>query len=259
MRNQNTKHNQFGKIGGTSCLLLLLLTFLTINPIINMPAFAEETPKGETGNTSDETNIPTAQAETPSTMSISFSPVAGSASLSPTTSAGQSAQIKVLATVNVRESGGYSVYVKSNSQNLVGIKDAKNIIPGIQGSATYTNLPTNSWGYYATEGDTVPDNITYKAVSTTGYGDKIAENTNSKITSDTKTIALSFATKINDEKPADTYQNTVTMSVISSPLEVVNDFGIATMQEMTSAVCNAAADAEFGFGFVDEQSPDAGG
>lgn len=242
MRSQNIKHNQFGKIGGTSCLLLLLLTFLTINPIISLSVFAEEIPESEAKEIPDEANVPAPQVDTPSTISISFSPISGSASLSPTTSAGQSAQIKVLATINVRESGGYSVYVKSNSQNLVGQKSSANIIPGIQGGATYANLPTNSWGYYAAEGDTVPDSAVYKAISTTGYGDKIAENTNSKITSDTKTIALSFATKINDEKPADTYQSTVTMSVVSSPLEIVNDFGIATMQEMTSAVCNAAAD-----------------
>ncbi len=28
---------------------------------------------------------------------------------------------------------------------------------------------------------------------------------------------LSFAAKVNDQKPADTYKNTITMSVVSSP------------------------------------------
>lgn len=233
MRSHNRKVNSIGKAG---CVGLLALSLALISPVSRSSAFAEEADKAK------DTGVPAPQAEIPSTMSISFSPTSGSASLSPTTSIGQSAQIKVLATVNVQKSGGYSVYVKSNSQNLVGVKDSENVIPGMQGSSTYANLPVNSWGYYATEGSVVPDNATYKAVSTTGNGDKIAENTSNKITSDTKTIALSFATKVNDEKPADTYQNTVTVSVVSSPWAIAEDFGIGNMQEMTSTVCENAKD-----------------
>lgn len=229
MRSQNRKVNNVGK---ASCLLLLLLAFLVVNPV-RSSAYAEE----ELAD--DDSNLDaglSAQAADASTVGISFSPTAGSASLSPTTSAGQSAQIKVLATVNVQNSGGYSVYVKSNSQNLVGQKSSANTIPGLQGSSTYANLPVNTWGYTATEGTTIADNAIYKAVSVTGNGDKIAENTSNKITSDTKTIALAFAARINDTKPADTYRNTVTMSVVSSPIELALA-DIEEMQQMTSAVC----------------------
>ena len=51
---------------------------------------------------------------------------------------------------------------------------------------------------------------------------------------------LSFAAKINDEKPADTYQNTVTMSVVSSPLQTTLT-DIANMQDMTTSICEASS------------------
>lgn len=235
MRSQNIKVNNVGKV---SCLLLLLLAFLVVNPV-GSSAYAEEgLADGDVapwGDDNPDAGL-SAQAADASTVRIPFSPTAGSASLAPVNSAGQSAQIKVLATVNVQNSGGYSVYVKSNSQNLVGQKSSANTIPGLQGSATYTNLPVNTWGYTATEGTTISDNATYKAVSVTGNGDKIAENTSNKITSDTKTIALAFAARINDTKPVDTYRNTVTMSVVSSPIELAL-VDIEEMQQMTSAVC----------------------
>ena len=171
-----------------------------------------------------------------STVGISFSPTAGSTSLTPTTSTGQSAQVNVLATVNVANSGGYSVYIKSNTQNLVGKKSSANVIPGIQGSKTYNNLAINTWGYYAGEGTAVPEGATYKAISVTGNGDKVTENTDNKITADTKKIMLSFAAKIGDNIPADTYQNTVTMSVVSSPIQLALT-DIVELQQMTSDIC----------------------
>jgi len=221
---------------------LLLLTLLAINPV-GSSAYAEEELADDDSNPDAGLS---AQAVDVSTVGISFSPTAGSASLAPVNSTGQSAQIKVLATVNVQNSGGYSVYVKSNSQNLAGTKSSANTVPGLQGSSTYANLPVNTWGYTAMEGTTISDNATYKAVSVTGNGDKIAENTGNKITSDTKTIALAFVAKINDTKPADTYKNTVTMSVVSSPMQVTSfaDQGITTMQGMTSAICNAVSTGE---------------
>jgi len=237
--------------GSTSCISLLLLAFLLVNPLVSLSvsalgdsedeaSAASETDGEETVNYDDQT-MPTAHT---SDISISFSPTSGSASLTPTNSAGQSAQINVLATVGVKNSGGYSVYVKGSSQNLVGQKSSSNVIPGVSGSSTYANLPVNTWGYYAGTGTAIPENATYKAVTTSGNGDKVAENTNTRIDSDTKTIALSFAAKVNDQKPADTYKNTITLSVVSSPVEITNDFGIATMQEMTSAVCESAADLD---------------
>lgn len=233
MRSQNIKYTSPGKVGGASCLVLLLLTFLSINPATSLSAFAEE-------STTDEAGIPATQEDIPSTIGISFAPAAGSTSLSPTTATGQSAQINVLATVNVQNSGGYSVYLKSDTQNLVGQKDSDNVIQGATVAKTYNAMDVNTWGYYAGEGSSVPEGATYKAISVSGNGDRIAENGNSKIKTDTKNIMLSFAAKINDEMPADTYQNTVTMSVVSSPLQITLT-DITNMQDMTSSICEASA------------------
>lgn len=164
--------------------------------------------------------------------------MSGSASLSPTASTGQSAQVNALATVSVQRSGAYSVYIKSNSQNLVGQRNSEHIIPGVVGSSTYANLPVNTWGYTAMEGSAIPDTAAYKAVSTTGNGDKITENLSNRILNDTKTIALSFVARVNDEKPADTYQNTITMSVISSPIQLALS-DIDDLQQMATPICDA--------------------
>jgi len=237
MQSQNTNYNSAGRI---SCCLLLLLAFLAINPITSSSVNALEGDNGGEGtNEANHDNQIATTADTPSTVGISFSPASGSASLSPTTSAGQSAQVNVLATVNVQNSGGYSVYLKSSSVNLVGAKNSNNIIPGSTTAKTYANMDANTWGYYANEGTEIPNTATYKAVSVSGNGDKIAENTTKKITSDSKKIMLSFATKINDQKPADTYKNTITMSVVSSPLQTTIE-DITNMQDMTSSICSAS-------------------
>jgi uncharacterized protein (TIGR02145 family) len=219
-----------------------------VNPFTESSASALREPEGPSAETDAATQLdedsgtPTHFAGDASTVEIAFSPVAGSASLTPTNSAGQSAQVKVLATVSVKDSGGYSVYIKSNSQNLVGQNSSNNIIPGLQGSATYANLPVNTWGYTAVEGTAIPDNAAYKAVSTSGNGDKITENTNSRIDSDTKIIALSFAARVNDQKAADTYKNTTTVSVVSSPKQMIFTDYTVTMQDMTADICSAVSD-----------------
>ena len=64
-------------------------------------------------------------------------------------------------------------------------------------------------------------------------------NTSTSIKDETRTYTLSFAANIGADKPAGIYTNQVTMSVVSSPLEITNVFGIETMQEMTSAVCSS--------------------
>ena len=222
MQSQNSKVNNMGRAG---CVGLLALCLALISPVSNSSAFAEDVEDYEVDT----------QALSSSIVNISFSPASGSTSLTPITSVGQSAQINVKATVNVQNSGGYSVYLKSNSPNLVGVNNPSNVIPGVAGSVTFNNLATNTWGYYAGEGDAVPENATYKAI-TTGQGDKIAENVGSKLVSDTKDIMLSFAAKIGDNMPADTYQNTVTMSVVSSPVQLALG-DISDMQQMTSEIC----------------------
>ncbi len=226
-----------------SCLGLAVLAFLLVNPFVSSPANAME---GENEENSSSVNSQSNEdagimplADISSTVGISFSPASGSTALTPTTAAGQSAQVNVLASVNVSNSGGYAVYLKGSSVNLVGQKDSNNVIAGTSAAKTYDDMDVNTWGYSASEGTTVPEGAVYKAVSVSGHGDKLVENTNKKITSDTKSIMLSFAAKVNNQKPADTYKNTITMSVVSSPLQTTLT-DIATMQDMTNAICNAS-------------------
>ncbi len=220
-------------VAGVCCKLsgvcLFLLTFLLINPATTSVSAleAESLAQSET---------------TTSTVNISFSPTSGTASLTPTSSAGASALISVKATVGVENSGGYSVYLGGNSTNLVGAKTGQTI-PGISGSATYGNLQPNTWGYYAGTGSSIPETAAYKSVSQ-GRGAVIFENTNSKIMSDSQTFTLGFAANISNSMPADTYQNTITLSVVSSPLELseqfLYNFGITNMQQMSSSICSSA-------------------
>ncbi len=227
LKGQDRKVNSIGMV---SCVGALALGIALLNPLVGASVYAEE---------AEDYGIDT-QALSSSIVRISFSPASGSTSLTPITSAGQSAQINVKATVSVANSGGYSVYLKSNSQNLVGVNNPNNVIPGIAGSTTYDNLSTNTWGYASAEGTAVPEGASYKAISVSGQGDKIAENASNKIVSDTKEIMLSFAAKIGDDMPADTYESTVTMSVVSSPVQLaVGD--IADMQQMTSEICENTA------------------
>ena len=214
--------------GRASCLGLLALGIAIANPV-NPSVYAEEI--GDYG-------VVDTQALTASTVGISFSPAKYYAGLSPTDGAGQSARIDLQTTIYVANSGGYGVYLKSNNPNLVGEKDSRNFIPGATTAKSYEEMDVNTWGYaWANDATTVPNTATYGAVSASGNGDKLAENTDSDIELDTRTIALSFATKINNEMPADTYSNTMTLSVVSSPKETASWDEITTMQEMTARAC----------------------
>lgn len=237
MRSRNRNVNAMGKAG---CLGLLVLGLALVNPMTS-EAWAWDSAPGDDGPTGYG-NVGTGGGGTvsrASTVSIAFSPSTGEASVSPVTEAGVAARTMVLATVGVQNSGGYSVYLKSENQNLVGKKTGEMIAP-ITGGVAYANLATNTWGYAAAEGTTVADAATYKAVSTSGNGALVGENKASNIVSESKIFALSFAAKIGSDKPADTYENQVMLSVVSAPLQVAGFSGIQTMQEMTMSVCSAA-------------------
>lgn len=160
--------------------------------------------------------------------------------MAPSATAGASAKFLVKATVSVENSGGYSVYVGSSSANLTRAGGMETIAP-ISGTKKYTELETNTWGYaWARNTDTVADDAQYKAISTAGRGETLYTNASTSILSETTTYALSFAANIGADKPAGTYTNSVTMSVVSSPLEIVGLTSLANMQDMTTAVCAAS-------------------
>ncbi len=72
-------------------------------------------------------------------------------------------------------------------------------------------------------------------------GTALDSNNNTNIKDETRNYTLSFAANIGADKPAGTYTNQVTMSVVSSPLKSSDLTGLATMQEMTSEVCASTA------------------
>lgn len=221
-KSQNVKVKDVGRVvGRISCLGLVGLGLLAINPACeNVHALtAEELTSGSLT----------------SAVNISFAPTSGNTTLSPTNAAGASGLISVLANVGVTSSGGYSVYLGSSDTNLVGVRNKDVTIPGVSGEVSFENLQDNTWGYTVAEGASIPESATYKAVSK-GQGDTIFTNNNSRIGSENKTFALGFAAKIDNSLPADTYQNQVTLSVVSSPYQLTL-MDIDEMQEMTSVVC----------------------
>ncbi len=211
-----------GRIAGRiSCLGLVGLGLLAISPACeNVHALTTE----------ELTN-----GSLTSAVNISFAPTSGNTTLSPTNAAGASGLISVLANVGVTNSGGYSVYLGSSDTNLVGARNKDVTIPGVSGEVSFDNLQDNTWGYTSAEGASIAEDATYKAVSK-GQGDTIFTNNNSRIGSENKTFALGFAAKIDNSLPADTYQNQVTLSVVSSPYQLTL-MDIDEMQEMASAVC----------------------
>ncbi len=231
-------NKNFNIAGSASGLSLLLLAFLLANPLVGLSASALEVPGDEVD--SAEAGEPVAQAEVlTSTVSFAFGEPVGVTTLTPVSESGASARYSVKATVGVENSGGYTVYLGSNKSELTG-KNSGATINGVTSSSSYEGLPVNSWGYNATEGETAGTSFSRMPENVRGVA--LGGNDASNIKSDSKTFMLSFAAHIGNDKPADTYENEVTLSVVSSPLEVANDFGIMMMQEMTSAVCANATD-----------------
>ena len=222
---------------GACCKLsgvcLLLLTFLLINPTTTSASALEAE---EDASYDDQIST---QAD--SGVTISFTPSSGSASLTPTTSEGASAKINVSANVKIASTGGYTIYLGAKSSALTGAT-SKQTIPAATTATTFANMKTNTWGYAYAEGSSVPDSATYSALPQ-GQGISL-ESKSGNQTNVNKTYALSFATKIGNDRPADMYSNQITLSVTTSPMEVakIDDFGIENMQQMTATVCSNAKD-----------------
>ncbi len=226
LKRQDIKLNSSGKV---SCLLLLLLAFLMINPITT-PASALEAE--EDANYDGQIST---QAD--SGVAISFTPSSGSASLTPTTSDGASAKINVSANIKIASTGGYTIYLGANNSALTGAA-SKQTIPAATTATTFANMKTNTWGYAYAEGSSVPDTATYSALPQ-GQGTSL-ESKSGNQTNVNKTYAISFATKIGNDKPADVYSNQATLSVTSSPLQVTWDT-MTEMQQMTTAICDSVS------------------
>lgn len=129
------RHTNFNTVGKISCLGLLALTFFLVSPIAATPDKAHAVDADQDSKLS--------VGETPSTVNLSFAPASGSGSVTPNASTGAKAQTNVIANIDVSNSSGYSVYLGSNSSNLVG-KDNKHTVPGVSGplKTTLTDIST---------------------------------------------------------------------------------------------------------------------
>lgn len=222
--------------GSASGLGLLLLAFLLVNPLGSLSVSALEVSRDETDSV--ETGEPVAQADTnESRVEISFTPTEVSGEMTPTTAAGLKKQLEAMVTVTIQNAEDYTIYIGAKTTGLVGVNSGE-VIESIKSAISYEDLAANSWGIYYGEGTTVPANATYLPVET-GRGMRMDAGGRTTSTL-TKTYALGFAANINNQVPADTYENQITLSVVSSPLEVVGLSSITNMQDMTSAVCEVS-------------------
>lgn len=235
MRSQNRKVKNvgpFGSVGRVGCLGLLVLGLVLVNPIgMSAQAFAEED--------SVEAGIPATQASelVPSSVQIAFGEPVGTSSLTPIFEDGASALYSVRATVDVTNSGGYTVYLGSGKSELTG-KNSGATINSVTSSTSYEGMPVNTWGYSYAEGEDA--GMTFSAMPANVRGVVLGSNNSTDIKTDRKTFTLSFAAHVGNDKPADTYENEVTMSVVSSPREVTGLTELVNMQDMTSAICAAS-------------------
>ncbi len=148
--------------------------------------------------------------------------------------------IRRTATVKLTDTNGYMVKIKGN-EDLKGA-NGSNTIPSVS-SATTLGQMSNQWGWSGAVGDAVADcnsaTMTFAGMSSTeekelGNGGAISGEA-------TKRVTMCFGARVNGEKAADTYSNTITLSVVAQPGKVGTFGGITKMQEMTADICKAAS------------------
>ncbi len=145
--------------------------------------------------------------------------------------------VRRTATVGLTNTGGYTVKIRGDSTNLTGASTS-NTIPSVT-TATTLGQMTNAWGWNGSIGNTVTDCSlagTFKQMTTSDQelGSGGAES------SATKKVTMCFGARVDGTKAADTYSNTVTLSVVAQPGKVATFNGITQMQQMTPAICKAA-------------------
>lgn len=138
--------------------------------------------------------------------------------------------------------GAYDVYLESgNNGNLVAANpDNTNVISGISATATLSSFAANTWGYaFGAEAPT--EETSYQQVSASSDTAALSVDTCTNTADDT--YQLSFATKVDDSLPADTYTGEVTVTVVAAPrFPTLSD--ITYMQEMTPCICAASQENE---------------
>ncbi len=214
--------------GSASCISLLLLAFLLVNPLVKGSVSALE----GASESATQTEVDAGRVE------ISFTPTEVSGEMTPTTEAGLKKQLEARVKVAIDAAENYGIYLGTETPALVGVNTGE-MISSITTPTSYNELPTNTWGIYWGEGEVaVPVNALYKPAEM-GRGTSIGAGGKVFSTLETNYI-LGFAANINTEMPADTYQNKITLSVLSSPLVVTKLGDLGELQGMTPEVCEAS-------------------
>ena len=226
------KNKRFSYAIPSSCgIALLLISGLCINPSIHTSEKANAVTTEDLGNGS----------------SISFSiynsdsEVADSGTVSASVQPGQISYISNTIKINTTNVAKYYVGVQSatTSSVLTG-QNTSTTIAGVGNKVTTSNFGNNTWGYVLTDQTgTADSSLTYSTLPSYSAGTAPQYTSANNPSNGNHDLKLTFAAKITNDKPADHYQARALLSV-AAEAKAVTAWGITTMQEMTSDICNSA-------------------
>ncbi len=196
--------------------------------------------------------IPTHAAECTnggvSCIAVEFGQPVGDRTVNPSSNVYSATQFYLPVTVNIEHGAGYAVdyaiKVYGSGNALTNTEDASSLIPSVLQNTSYNDLGKNGseWGIRWNFGDKIEDAYTdYRPVpasSNDASAVVVADGKMDKNTSSLeKKLTLGFAVAVNGSQASGSYTNTVTVAVVASPKDARTLFDIATMQEMTSEIC----------------------
>lgn len=134
-------------------------------------------------------------------------------------------------TVNTANANGYTLYMASKAEisNAIAAGEENGIV-SVSETVAKTNMPINSWGYYigGSNVSPIPASDSPDAIKVT---DAPSDDSN-------KTTTVGIGVKVAPSLRSGNYGNTLSFSAVPNvPCEGI--YCIATMQEMTPAVCDA--------------------
>ena len=226
-------NRNFNKIRALSVGAVPLLMVFLMNPMVDS-ASAVLSPNGMNGY---EIDLNAGGDLKASSVSITMGNSTGNGQLdaSSTDPNKSSSLVKRTASIEIGATDGYTVALSGNP-NLTGT-DTNNKIPTVTSNTTLAQM-MNQWGWYSVEGNVDCSALqALKQMKTNG--DIIASGTLSAKA--TKEFTMCFGARVDGNQAADTYSNTVTLSVVASPKEVKTFSGITKMQEMTASICSTAS------------------
>ncbi len=171
------------------------------------------------------------------------SEVADDGAVSTQVKPGEVAYISNDITINTTKIKRYYVGVQSAGadSSLTG-ESSQAKIAGVGENVYPVNFGDNTWGY-ALVGDTTSSETTLQYNTLPAYNDNAPVQYQSKDnpTNGTYKMRLIFAANIRADKPADHYKNTALVSVAAEARDMLwADYGLTTMQGMTSDICKNA-------------------